>query len=255
MKQNPDKTDFSDAQLLADLIRVGYLPHVWLPPACIRDLRRLTRLRQQLAEERRRVKLRLRAILREERIKPPSDVGAVWTNSWRQWLQETPTLEGHSRWVMDLQLGELERVTQKIREVEKRMEESTKDNPVVQQLLAMKGIGLVTAVTMCAEIGSFHRFRCGKQLARYCAVTPKNASSGKRKADAGLIQAGNLHLRTMLIEAAHRLARYEPKWKQFKDRLQARGKPASVAVAALANRWIRHLYWQMISTNDQATAA
>src|SRR4029453_304675 len=39
MKQNPDKTDLSDAHLLADLMRVGYLPRVWLPPAEIRDLR------------------------------------------------------------------------------------------------------------------------------------------------------------------------------------------------------------------------
>src|SRR5262245_16618230 len=30
IKQNPDKTDFSDAHLLADLERVGYLPCVWL---------------------------------------------------------------------------------------------------------------------------------------------------------------------------------------------------------------------------------
>lgn len=41
MKQNPDKTDFSDARLLADLLRVGYLPKVWLAPAELRELRRL----------------------------------------------------------------------------------------------------------------------------------------------------------------------------------------------------------------------
>ena len=37
MKQNPDKTDFSDARMLADLERVGYLPRVWLAPREIRD--------------------------------------------------------------------------------------------------------------------------------------------------------------------------------------------------------------------------
>ena len=43
MKQNPDKTDYSDARLLADLLRVGYLPKVWLAPAELRELRRLVR--------------------------------------------------------------------------------------------------------------------------------------------------------------------------------------------------------------------
>ena len=28
MKQNPDKSDYTDAQMLADLVRVGYLPRV-----------------------------------------------------------------------------------------------------------------------------------------------------------------------------------------------------------------------------------
>jgi transposase len=255
MKQNPDKTDMSDAQLLGDLVRVGYLPRVWLPPESIRDLRRLTRHRQQMAEERRRIKQRIRAMLREERISPPSDVGEAWTVSWKQWLESTTALKGHSRWVMDSHLTNLVRVCEQIRDVERRMEESTKDDPVVQKLLAEKGIGLVTAVTMRSEIGSFRRFQSGKQLARYCAVTPKNVSSGKKQADGGLIQAGNLHLRTMLIETAHRLARYVPKWKTLKDRLRSAGKPGSVAAAAVANRWIRQLYWQMQMPAETETDA
>ena len=63
MKQNPDKTDYSEARLLADLLRVGYLPKVWLAPAELRELRRLVRFRQQKVNERRDVKLRLRALL------------------------------------------------------------------------------------------------------------------------------------------------------------------------------------------------
>ena len=245
MKQNPDKTDFSDAQLLADLVRVGYLPRVWLPPEEIRDLRRLVRYRQQVVDRRRDIKLRIRAMLREERVMAPKETGSVWTKAWKQWLQTTTALGPHSRWIMDEHLAELERVSAKIRQVELRMEEATRDDPVVAKLREEKGVGLVTAVVMRAEIGCFHRFRTGKQLARYCAVTPKNVSSGKRQADGGLIKAGNLHLRRMIIEAAHRLARYVPKWRNLKEHLKSNGKSGSVAAAAVANRWIRQLYWQM----------
>jgi hypothetical protein len=42
MKSSPDKTDFSDGRLLADLTRVGYLPCVWLAPQSIRELRQLS---------------------------------------------------------------------------------------------------------------------------------------------------------------------------------------------------------------------
>ncbi|MCA9181662.1 MAG: transposase [Planctomycetales bacterium] len=96
--------------------------------------------------------------------------------------------------------------------------------------------------------------RCGKQLARYCAVTPKNASSGCRQADGGLVKAGSLTLRTMIIEAAHRLARYQPKWREMKERLKAKGKPGSVA-AAVANRWIRKLFWEIRNVEHTAMAA
>ncbi len=47
------------------------------------------------------------------------------------------------------------------------------------------------ATVMRAVIGRFDRFRTGKQLSRYCGVTPYDSSSGKRQADVGLIEAGN----------------------------------------------------------------
>ena len=254
MKQNPDKTDFGDAHLLADLVRVGYLPRVWLPPAAIRDLRRLVRYRTQLVEQRRNVKLRILALLREERLVAPSEAGNSWTKKWLAWVAKV-ALGTHSRWVLDQHLASLTRIVAEIKAAEQRMEEATKDDQVTQQLLAEKGIGLVTAVTMRAEIGSFQRFRCGKQLARYCAVTPKNASSGKHQADAGLIKAGSLPLRTVLIEAAHRLGRYAPKWRAMKEHLRKNKKPGGVIAAAIANRWVRQLYWQFSKLESELSAA
>ena len=50
MKNNPDKTDYGDARLLADLARVGYLPRVWLPPERIRQLRQRARVRECLPQ-------------------------------------------------------------------------------------------------------------------------------------------------------------------------------------------------------------
>ena len=95
------------------------------------------------------------------------------------------------------------------------------------------------------EIGRFDRFRTGKQLARFCALTPRNASSGERQADAGLIRAGNQELRRVLIEAAQRLQQYNDYWAQFAERLKDRGKAPNVITAAIANRWVRGLYYEM----------
>lgn len=71
---------------------------------------------------------------------------------------------------------------------------------------------------------------------------PRSRSSGTRVADAGLIKAGNRQLRATLMEAAHRLIRFDLYWVNFAAELLARGKPKCLVVAAVANRWMRRLF-------------
>jgi transposase len=243
LKQGPDKTDCGDAWLLADLVRVDYLPEVWLADEATRQLRRLVRYRQGLAAERKNVKLRLRALLREERLS--YSYTKPWTKAWKAWLCSVETGE-QSRWILDREIVRLERIEKDIQEVEDRMEAAIAQDETAQRLLKQPGIGLITAITLRAEVGRFDRFRNGKQLARFCGVTPCNASSGRRQADAGLVKAGNPALRAIIIQTAQRLPRHEQKWKELKQRLR-RKKPANVATAAVANRWLRWLYHQMVT--------
>jgi len=249
MKQNPDKHDFGDARLLADLERVGYLPRVWLAPEAIRQLRRLVRYRQQLVAEQRQVKLRLRALLREERVAAPP--ARPWTKAWHAWLAAV-SLGEQSRWVRDRHRQRLEQLAGEIRLVERRLAAVTHDDPVVQKLLSLFGVGLVTAVTLRAEIGRFDRFRTGKQLARFSGVTPQNASSGQRQADAGLIKAGNPQLRAIVVETAHRLMRWDPRWSALGGQIRGRRGSGSLAAAAVANRWLRWLFHQMCPLEQAA---
>jgi transposase len=241
MKQTPDKTDYTDARLLADLERVGYLPRVWTAPAAVRDLREVVRYRHQLAAQRRAAKVRIRALLRQHRQKPPAGVNP-WTIAWHRWLRDATTLPDTTRWVIDRHLAELADLVRRTKVADTQMARLTVDDPLVQYLLAVKGIGPITAVTLRAEIGRFDRFRTGKQVARFCGLSPRNASSGQRQADAGLIRAGSPLLRMVVIEAAHRLARFQPRWRGLKAALVGRGKPAGVAIAAVANRWVRWLF-------------
>ena len=243
MKQNPDKSDYSDAKMLSDLVRVGYLPRVWLAPHDVRQLRTLVRYRQQLVNERRAVKLRITALLREARLVEP-DLRR-WGRPWLAWLATAQGLGSQARFVVDCHLADVRRLDEQIVRVEVRLATVTEGDPVIAQLLAQRGVGPVTAWALRAEIGRFDRFRTGKQLSRYCGLSPRNASSGQRQADAGLIKAGSELLRATLIEAAHRLIRLDPRWRSLAATLRAAGKPACVVAAAVANRWIRWLYSQV----------
>ena len=161
------------------------------------------------------------------------------------WLVAAEGLGGEGRWVVDRLLGELHELSGSIAEVEGRLARVTADDPVVAQLLKLPGVGPVTAWTLRAEVGRFDRFATGKQLARYGGLSPRNASSGQRQADAGLIKAGNEQLRATVIEAAHRLIRYDPRWKGLAAKMRQAGKPACVIAAAIGNRWIRWLFHQV----------
>ncbi len=250
LKQGPDKTDHGDAWHLADLLRVGYLPEVWLADEYTRQLRRLVRYRQGLVAERKQIKLRIRALLREERMVNASGKNP-WTTAWLAWLK-TASLGEHSRWVLGQELRRLERIEEDIAQVEQRLQEATKEDPVMVKLLEQPGVGLITAATLRAVVGRFDRFRSGKQLSRYCGVTPCNASSGKRQADAGLVESGHDILRPMLIQLAKRLPRHEPRWRELHTKLR-QSKPANVASAAIANRWLRRLYHELVSVKEQAS--
>lgn len=252
LKQGPDKTDHGDAWHLANLIRVNYLPEVWLADEQTRQLRHLARYRQSLVADAKDIKLRLRSLLKEDGIAETCPK-TPWTKSWLEWLKAA-ALPVHSRWIVQEQLDLLETLQRKIAAVDKRMEEIAQGDRVVQKLLEQEGVGLVTALLLRAIVGRFDRFRNGKQLSRYCGVTPCNASSGKRQADAGLVMAGHDDLRAVLIQLAKRLPRQNPHWREFKERLRPR-KPANVISAAIANRWLRRLYHELVSAESSAVKA
>jgi transposase len=250
LKGSPDKTDFSDAQLIGDLTRVGYLPRTWLPPAYIRELRQLVKHRQQLVDERRAKKLRVGSLLREYRAKAPEKVNR-WTRAWITFARFTEELSDHARWIINQDLDQVIDLDQRIALSEQRLRQATAGDELVQKLMKQQGVGEVTAWVLRAFVGTFERFNSGKQLARYCGLSPKNASSGERQADAGLIKSSNPILRATLIQAAHRLIRTSDRWSKLAESLRGRGKPGCVIAAAVANRWMRRMYFDMKKGPDQ----
>lgn len=245
LKSSPDKSDYSDSRLLGDLSRVGYLPRVWLAPANIRELRQLVNHRQRLADHARALKLQVGAILREQRVKIDKQCGGRWSKAWTASVQDNQQLSKHARWIVNDLLDDLRYAQSKIAKAEAQLREATEHDATVTRLKQQPGIGEVTAWVLRAFIGRFDRFKTAKQLARYCGMSPCNASSGARTADAGLIDGCNKLLRSTIVQAAHRLIRTVKRWQDLAESLRARGKPACVIVGAVGNRWVRTLHHAM----------
>jgi transposase len=245
IKSSPDKSDYSDSRLIADLTRVGYLPRVWLAPANIRELRQLVNHRQRLVDHARALKLQVGAILREQRVKIEKECGSRWSKAWTASVQDNQRLSKHARWIVDDLLDDLKYANGKIAKAEGRLREATEADPVVQKLMQQAGIGEVTAWVLRAYVGDFGRFKTSKQLARYCGMSPCNASSGPKMADAGLVNGCNKLLRLTIVQASHRLIRTTQRWGKLAASMKARGKVPCVIVGAVGNRWLRNLHHAM----------
>jgi len=74
--------------------------------------------------------------------------------------------------------------------------------PVVEVLQSLKGIGVVIAATLVAEVGDFARFSNPQQLMAYIGLVPGEHSSGGSVRTRGITKAGNILARSLLFEAA-----------------------------------------------------
>ncbi len=104
-------------------------------------------------------------------------------------------------------LHEVEHMSERIKRLEEAIREAVGQAPapmqaVVQGLQALRGIALISAVTIASEIGSVSRFPNARQLMSYSGTVPSENSSGKRTQRGGITQTGNAHLRRILGEAA-----------------------------------------------------
>jgi transposase len=142
-------------------------------------------------------------------------------------------------------------------------------HPVVAALQALRGGQFIVAVTMVADIGDLRRFDTPRERMKCVGLIPSEYSSGERRQQGSIPQAGNTHARRALVEGAwasrspakgsrHLQLRLEkqPKiipdisWKaqgrlcQRSRQLVARGTHANVVTVAIA-RELAGCMWAM----------
>ncbi len=123
------------------------------------------------------------------------------------------------------------------------------DVPAVQVLLTITGVGLIGAAATWAILGDPHRFPRAKQVTRYAALDPSIVQSGDQHRQGRISKAGSPLLRTLLVEAAHALARWDSgPLGQFYVR-KARQVGPRKAIIALARKLLI-VAWRMLLTGE-----
>jgi len=253
------KTDRRDAASLARLHRAGELTAVWVPDARHEAMRDMARARLDAVHSLRRARQQLSGFL----LRQGCHYGRpAWTKLYRRWLAGLKFEQAVHHIVLEDYIAAVEaaearrdRLTTQIQ----AMLPGWRLAPVVAALQTMRGMALVTAATLIAELGDLSRFANPRQLMAYLGLVPSEHSSGASVRRGGITKAGNGAARRLLIEAAwsyrfparisrELLLRQENQPKPIRDiawkgqlRLCARyrklartGKPANVVTTAIA---------------------
>ena len=198
------KTDRRDAINLAKLLKSEDLSPIYVPEPEDEAVRDLARAREVAMKDLKDAKYQLKALLLR------NNINYAGTANWSQ---------KHLRWLTELILPlpaqhiVLQEYLQTIMERIKRLERLDNElshhvhqwryYPVVKALQAMRGVRLLVAVGVVAELGDLTRFDHPRKLMSYLGLVPSEHSSGGKRNTGSITKCGNSRARRLLIEGAH----------------------------------------------------
>jgi transposase len=227
------KTDRRDAVKLARFLRSGDLTAVHVPDEATEAIRDLERARDDAKRAERAARHQLgKFLLRHGRRSP---LKTAWCRKHLEWIRsqhfEHPAQEAvlvdYLKAVEDL--GErVARLTNRIVE----MVEQWDRRPLVKALQALRGVSVVSAAVIVAELGDLSRFQRAPQLMGYLGLVPSESSSGETRKQGRITRTGNGHVRRILVESAWAY-RFRP---SVSDAIRLRSQGVSDEVKRIAWR-------------------
>ena len=255
------KNDRRDAAFLARMLAVGNVVEVAVPTPEMEAARDLARAREDCRRDLMRARHLLSKFLLRKGI--VYDGGRAWTKAHEAWLSRVELPDPCERLVLAeyLEGARFHRLRRDRLDAAIAERAAAPDlAPVVSALCCIRGISTLTAFSVAAEVGDFSRFPTARSFMSYLGLVPSESSSGGSVSRGGITRTGNGHVRTLLVESAWHHARgYSPVSaaslaaargvaapvaeaaaranRRLHDRavhLRSRGKPASLANAAVA---------------------
>jgi len=197
------KTDRRDSMMLARLLRAGELTAVWVPDSAQEALRDLTRAREDMKHLQRQAKQRLLGFLlrHDKRYSGISN----WTQVFFRWLETVKFDQPVQQIVLQEYIDTVKECSKRVANMDRQIEQAAQASqtwPVIEALMALRGVNLLTAVTVVAEIGDLRRFNNAPQLMAYLGLVPSEHSSGGSVRRGHITKTGNSHVRRVLVESA-----------------------------------------------------
>lgn len=232
------KTDKRDAIFLARMLAVGNIVGVAMPAEPMEAARDLARAREDCRHDLMRARHLLSKFLLRKGIVYGKGKKA-WTKAHAEWLSKLEFEDPCEKLVFDEYLEGVRSLELRRGRLDDAIAERAGKEDLASTVGALKclgGISTVTAFSIASEIAGFSRFPTARSFMSYVGLVPSESSSGETVSRGKITRTGNIHVRTLLVEAAWHQAR---PYKALSPTSvgDAAGAPAGVAqAAARANR-------------------
>ena len=247
--ESVSKCDKLDATVLNELARANLkLPACYVADDEVFALREHLRARCDLVRMRTMLKNRIHSILHRRGIL--NSLKDLFTKAGRQWLSGVE-LDEAGRLILDGYLETLDRLQETIdgsTAALTRLSRSQRWCKPVALLKTMPGIGLITSLTILAELGDFHRFKSRQGVSNYAGIVPVVRDSNQRNFSGHITRRGSAHLRSVLVEAAWTASGRVPQYAALYNRIAAK-KAKQIAIVAVARRILEDA-WTMLKRDE-----
>ena len=248
-----NKNDAADAAAIWEAVQRPDMRFVAVKTEEQQSVLTLHRMRSQLIKIRTMQVNQIRGLLYE--------FGADLPQGRQRGLKEVPDaltdLEGTvSPMMLDTmrqQLKRLGEMDKDIAEIEKRLLLWKKDQEAVTRLMAIPGVGLLTATALIATVGDMKSFRSGREFAAFLGLVPRQSGTGGRVRLLGISKRGDSYLRSLLVHGARVVVNFQIRNRNpWIDKLLSR-RPHNVAVVAQANKMARTI-WALLARDTEYEA-
>jgi transposase len=216
------------------------------------DMQSLHRVRERWVARRTAIVNQIRGLLLERGItlrKGRRHVDAALPEILKD---ATAKLSGALRILLAQLKLELDQMAMRIDEADAVLNKTAHENRACQRLVAILGIGPVTATALIAAIGNGAAFRKGREFAAWMGVVPREHSTGGKQKLLGISKRGNSYLRILFIQGARAVLQQSTKQTSglsaWLAQLTARTH-RNVAAVALANKLAR-IAWAVLAKNE-----
>lgn len=294
----PAKTDKIDTRKILELMHLRealplakrVLHRVGVTPVENEQLKRLTRRRRQLVDEKTRVgnrlgtdlqavspglleiageidnlwflnfitaraDLRKLASMKHASLLKIAGVGKAYAAKIELWQKEA-TFADEAAWVGDMIVADAQRILElreQIHVLDARIDSVAEQSGMATTLRTITGFGPVCSATLAGEIGNIERFTTEASLALYIGMTRLDNSSGKYIGTKNTRQV-NTHARNAMMTAAARHINHTAQSRRYYDKKIAEGKSHNQAVRALGRHLVR-VIWSMLKNEREYVAA